>query len=44
MTAHGIDLKRTLAITNFYFSESDRELNLARAVRGLRAGLASLDG
>lgn len=43
MAARPIDLKRTLAITNFYFAESDREPNLARAVRALRAGFADLD-
>lgn len=40
----GFDLRRTLAVANFYLSESDRKLNLSRVVAALKAGFAHLDG
>ena len=39
----GIDLRRALAVSNFYLSESDRGNDLARAIAALKAGLGEIE-
>jgi hypothetical protein len=41
--ASGVDPKRALSVANFYFSESDQELNFSRAITALKGSFAHLD-